>query len=65
VQAQDITSPEQYIKAARLGRGTRLSREQKKRVWTVFEEYRAQLNEHGRKEFVDLIRDARSLIETK
>jgi superfamily I DNA/RNA helicase len=65
VQAQDITSAEQYIKAARLGRGTRLSREQKKRVWTVFEEYRAQLNEHGQKEFVDLIRDSRSLIESK
>jgi superfamily I DNA/RNA helicase len=65
VQAQDITSAEQYTKAARLGRGTRLSREQKKRVWAVFQEYRAQLNEHGRKEFVDLIRDARSLIETK
>ena len=65
VQAQDITSAEQYMKAPRLGRGTRLTREQKKRVWAVFQEYRAQLNEHGRKEFVDLIRDARSLIEKK
>lgn len=65
VQAQDITSSDQYIKAPRLGRGTRLSREQKKQIWTVFEEYRAQLNEQGRKEFVDLIRDARSLIGAK
>ena len=65
VQAQNITSVEQYMKAPRLGRGTRLSREQKKNVWNVFQEYRAQMNEHGRKEYVDLIRDARSLIEAK
>ena len=65
MQAQNITSAEQYVKAPRLGRGTKLSREQKKKVWEVFQEYRAQLNEHGQKEFVDLIRDARSLIETK
>jgi superfamily I DNA/RNA helicase len=65
VQAQNITSAEQYIKAARLGRGTRLSREQKKQVWEVFQEYRTQMNEKGRKEFIDLIRDARTLIETK
>jgi superfamily I DNA/RNA helicase len=65
VQAQNVTSAEQYVKAPRLGRGTKLSREQKKKVWEVFQEYRAQLNEHGQKEFVDLIRDARSLIETK
>ena len=65
IQAQNITSAEQYMKAARLGRGTRLSREQKKQAWAVFQEYRTQLNEKGSKEFVDLIRDARSLIETK
>jgi len=29
------------------------------------QEYRTQLNEKGSKEFVDLIRDARSLIDTK
>jgi superfamily I DNA/RNA helicase len=29
----------------------------------VFEEYRAQLNEQGKKEYVDLLRDARQLIE--
>ena len=31
IQAQNITSVEQYVKAARLGRGTRLGRELKKR----------------------------------
>jgi superfamily I DNA/RNA helicase len=70
IQAQNITSVEQYWKAARLGRGTRLSREMKKRIWPVFQEYRAQMNEQGKneqgkKEYIDLIRDARSLLGTR
>jgi superfamily I DNA/RNA helicase len=65
VQAQNITSADEYLAAPRIGRGTRLSREMKKRVWAVFQEYRAQLNERGKKEYVDLIRDARQLIENK
>lgn len=65
VQAQNITSVEQYVKVARLGRGTRLSRETKKRIWPVFQEYRAQMNEQGKKEYIDLIRDARSLLENR
>lgn len=65
VQAQNISSMEQYVKAARLGRGTRLSRDMKKRIWPVFQEYRAQMNEQGKKEYIDLIRDARSLVESR
>jgi superfamily I DNA/RNA helicase len=65
IQAQNITSAEQYVKAARLGRGTRLGRDLKKRIWPVFQEYRAQMNEQGKKEYIDLIRDARSLLETR
>jgi superfamily I DNA/RNA helicase len=65
VQAQNITSLDGYLAAPRIGRGTRVSREAKKSVWAVFQEYRAQLNESGKKEYVDLIRDARQLIETK
>lgn len=65
VQAQNITTMDEYLAAARIGRGTRLSREMKKKVWPVFQEYRAQLNERGKKEYVDLIRDARQLIENK
>jgi hypothetical protein len=59
IQAQNVTNVEQYIKVARLGRGTRLSRDAKKRIWPVFQEYRAQMNEQGEKEYIDLIRDAR------
>lgn len=65
VQAQNITSVDEYLTASRIGRGTRLSRQQKRKVWTVFQEYRAELNQARRKEYVDLIRDARQLIEEK
>jgi len=65
VQAQDIRSADQYMRASRLGRGARLSRAQKRLIWPVFQEYRAQFNEHGAKEYVDLIRAARELILNK
>ena len=65
VQAQNITDAEQYLKASRIGRGTKLARDAKKRIWPVFQEYRAQLNEQGKKEYVDLLRDARGLIQSK
>ena len=65
VQAQNITTLDAYLVAPRLGRGTRLSREMKHKVWAVFQEYRAELNQPRRKEYVDLIRDARQLIEQK
>lgn len=63
VQANGVRSFEDYLRASRIGRGRRLSRVQKKSIWPVFEEYRAQLNAHGLKELVDATRDARSLLE--
>ena len=65
VQAQNISDMEQYVRAARIGRGTRLSRAARRQIWPVFQEYRAQLNEQGKKEYVDLLRDARELIEAQ
>src|SRR5208283_706743 len=62
IQAQNITDVDQYARVSRIGRGTKLGRETKKRIWPVFQEYRAQLNEQGKKEYVDLLRDARLLI---
>ncbi|NDJ15681.1 MAG: ATP-dependent helicase, partial [Acidobacteriia bacterium] len=65
VQAQNVTDAEQYMKASRIGRGTKLTREARKKIWPVFQEYRARLNEQGKKEYVDLLRDARGLIQSK
>jgi superfamily I DNA/RNA helicase len=64
-QLQDIRDADAYIRAPRLGRGTRISREKRMKIWPVFQEYRALLNEQGKKEFIDLLRDARCLIEVK
>lgn len=65
IQPQAITSVEDYIKASRVGRGVRLNRKARKAAWTVFEEYRALLNEHGLRESNDAMRDARLLLERK
>jgi superfamily I DNA/RNA helicase len=65
VQAQNVTSLDEYLAAPRIGRGTRLSRDRKRLVWAVFQEYRAELNQARKKEYIDLIRDARQLIEHK
>jgi superfamily I DNA/RNA helicase/mRNA-degrading endonuclease RelE of RelBE toxin-antitoxin system len=63
IQANGVRSLEDYLRASRIGRGHRLSRLEKKAIWPVFEEYRAQLNAHGLKELIDATRDARSLLE--
>jgi mRNA-degrading endonuclease RelE of RelBE toxin-antitoxin system len=65
IQPQAITSVEDYMKASRVGRGVRLNRKARKAAWTVFEEYRALLNEHGLKESNDAMRDAKLLLERK
>ncbi len=65
IQPLSITRFEDYLKASRIGRGTRLSRKLRKKVWTVFEEYRILLNEEGIREGADAMRDARLLLREK
>lgn len=65
VQAQGIFSEPEYLRASRIGRGRRLNRLDRQKIWPVFEEYRAQLNQHGLKEFIDAVRDARLILENK
>lgn len=65
IQAQGITTLDEYLKATRVGRKKKLSRLDKNTIWLVFEEYRAQLIENELKEFVDAIRDARVVLEKK
>ena len=45
VQAQNIQTVAEYVKAARPGRGVRLDRKTRMQVWKVFEEYRAIMDE--------------------
>ena len=59
VQAQDVTDEDAYMRAARVGRGQRLSRGQRKHVWKLLAEYRQQLDLMGISEHADVIREAR------
>lgn len=65
IQPQGIKSLNEYKKASRIGRGTRLNREQRVAIWPVFEEYRHQLNRARFKEVDDAYRDAAELIITQ
>lgn len=65
IQPQEITEFSHYMKAPRTGRGVRLSRQQKKAIWPVFEEYQMLMSEKGYREPADAMRDARQLIETQ
>jgi len=65
VQAQGIFSIDDYLKASRIGRGKKLSRPNKLKIWPVFEEYRSELRRNNYKEMIDAIRDARLLLENQ
>lgn len=58
-----VTTEAEYRRVSRVGRGTRLHRAARVKVWRVFEEYRAQLAERGLKEVDDAYRDAAALLE--
>ncbi len=62
IQPQSITTVDQYKRASRIGRGTRLNRLQRVKIWAVFEEYRALLLRENNKEFDDAYRDAADLL---
>lgn len=63
IQPQDVETLDQYKQASRIGRGTRLNRVERVRVWPVFEEYRSLLNRHKLREVDDAYRDAAAILE--
>ena len=62
IQAQDVVDLDGYLKARRAGRGQRLSRRQRKHVWSVLADYRQQLDLMGVRENADAIREARLVL---
>ncbi|MFC1482230.1 UvrD-helicase domain-containing protein [Myxococcota bacterium] len=62
VQAQGCEQEQDYVRASRAGRGTRLTRKQRKEIWPVFEEYRHQLDRQNLREPEDALRDAAALL---
>ena len=63
VQANGVTTRDEYLRVSRAGRGSRLSRAGRVKAWRVFEEYRVQLDERGVKEVDDAYRDAAALLK--
>lgn len=65
IQEQSITEKSEYIRAKRIGRGTRLNRKERLLAWSVFEEYLLQLNHKKIKEMPDAMRDCIAIIDSK
>lgn len=63
IQSRGVDSREEYLHVSRTGRGVRLNRAARARVWPVFEEYRVQLAERGVLEVADCYRAAAALLE--
>lgn len=58
VQAQSLLTEGDYLRARRAGRGTRLSRDERKKVWIVLDGYRRSLQRRGVMEDDDIVREA-------
>lgn len=65
VQAYGVSTIEEYYAASRVGRRKSLTRMDRKHIWPVFETYRMELLKRGKRELVDCMRDARSLLEAR
>src|SRR5690606_40390968 len=63
VHPLSIMTADEYKTASRIGRGTRLNRQQRVDIWPVFERYRHLLASNYLKETDDAYRDARRLLE--
>ena len=64
VMAQSITHEEDYVKARRVGRGTKLRRSERRKVWPVFEAFREVLAERGLLHREEILRRARQGVES-
>lgn len=65
VQAQAIRKESEYLRARRIGRGTRLTKMDRKKVWQVFAYYQEQLLDQGLMEAQEMRRVARKWLESK
>ena len=63
VQAQEAYSKEKYIKASRMGRGLRLDRIKRMKVWGVFEEYMRNCDERKLRDSEYAMYECRIILE--
>lgn len=59
----DITTKDEYIKVAKLGRGIRLDRKARLLVWKVFEEFKTLMNENSVRDVDTAMMEARLLLK--
>jgi hypothetical protein len=62
ILTQGCETADDYMHASRIGRGGQLGRSQRKALWPVFAEYRAQLHGANLREPEEAFRDARVLL---
>ncbi len=62
VQNQGVQSEADYLRAKRTGRGTALTRAQRREVWKVFAGYREALQKRGFAEWTDIVREATQIL---
>lgn len=62
VQNHGIQTEKDYLRIKRPGRGKRLNRNNRKEIWSVFEEFMILKSKANLKELQDAIRDARVLV---
>lgn len=65
VQPQSVTTQDEYFRARRVGRGTRVNRAMRAKIWQVFGRYRELLDDAGLMEPEDAMRMAARLIREK
>lgn len=65
VQTNGITTLQEYLKVARTGRGRTLTKPQRGKVWKIFEEYRSDLRDKGKYEWLQVIQETRKYLERK
>ncbi|MGF1601183.1 MAG: UvrD-helicase domain-containing protein [Thermosynechococcaceae cyanobacterium] len=65
IQPQNVTNLQGYIKASRIGRGTRLNRIKRAAIWPVFEEFSSLLKQKGWKEREEAMHNAHSLLQNR
>ncbi len=62
IQTNSISTKDEYRRVSRVGRGTRLLRNDRDKVWTVFEQYRMELAKLDVTELQDAYMDATSIL---
>lgn len=65
VQPNAVYTRDDYLKVSRIGRGTALSRIQRAKAWTVFEEFRSQMDRMKLREMGDAMHEAIVLLKEK